>query len=39
MEQEYIEILGAALMNSGYTFPRLTGDYPSMQLDIIKVRI
>ena len=32
------EILGAALMNSGYTFPRLMGDYPSMQLDIIKVK-
>ena len=29
--------LGAALMRGGYTFPRLTGDYPAMQLDIIRV--
>ena len=32
------ECLGAALMHGGYTFPRLTGDYPSMQLDIVKVK-
>ena len=25
---------GAALMNTGYTFPQLIGDYPSMQLEI-----
>ena len=31
------EALGSALMRGGYTFPRLTGDYPAMQLDIIKV--
>ena len=29
--------LGAALMRGGYTFPRLTGDYPAMQLDIIRL--
>jgi alpha-galactosidase len=29
--------LGLALMRSGYTFPRLMGDYPAMQLDIIRV--
>ncbi len=28
--------LGNALMHSGYTFPILTGDYPAMQIDIIK---
>ena len=32
------ECLGSALMQGGYTFPRLTGDYPAMQLDIIKIR-
>ena len=30
--------LGSSLMNSGYTFPRLTGDYPALQLDIIRVK-
>ena len=29
---------GAALMNAGYTFEQLTGDYPSRQLDIIRIR-
>ena len=29
--------LDSALMKGGYTFPRLTGDYPAMQLDIIRV--
>ncbi len=32
------ECLGSALMGGGYTFPRLTGDYPAMQLDIIKTK-
>jgi alpha-galactosidase len=32
------ECLGSSLMNSGYTFPQLTGDYPAMQLDIVKVK-
>ena len=32
------ECLGKALMNSGYTFPRLMGDYPSMMIDIIKIK-
>ena len=31
------KVLGSALMRGGYTFPRLTGDYPAMQLDIIRV--
>ncbi|MBQ6413512.1 MAG: alpha-galactosidase [Ruminococcus sp.] len=31
------EVLGSALMRGGYTFPRLTGDYPAMQLDITKI--
>ena len=32
------ECLGAALMNAGYTFPLLTGDYPSRQVDIRRVK-
>ncbi|MBQ9515159.1 MAG: alpha-galactosidase [Ruminococcus sp.] len=32
------ECTGSALMNAGYTFPQLTGDYPALQLDIIKVK-
>ena len=32
------ECPGSALMKGGYTFPRLTGDYPAMQLDIIRIR-
>ena len=32
------ECLGSSLMNSGYTFPRLEGDYPCMQVDIIKIK-
>ncbi|MBQ6337438.1 MAG: alpha-galactosidase [Ruminococcus sp.] len=32
------ECLGAALMSAGYTFPQLTGDYPSMQVDIKKIK-
>lgn len=31
------KVLGSALMRGGYTFPRLTGDYPAMQLDIIRL--
>ena len=32
------ECTGSALMNAGYTFPQLIGDYPALQLDIIKVK-
>ena len=32
------ECHGAALMNAGYTFPQLTGDYPCMQVDIKKIK-
>ena len=31
------ECLGSALMHGGYTFPRLMGDYPAMQLDIVQI--
>ena len=31
------ECLGSALMQGGYTFPRLMGDYPAMQLDIVQI--
>ena len=31
------EALGSALMHGGYTFPRLMGDYPAMQIDIIRI--
>ena len=31
------ECLGSSLMNSGYTFPQLLGDYPCMQVDIKKI--
>ena len=31
------ECLGSALMQGGYTFPRLMGDYPALQLDIIRI--
>jgi alpha-galactosidase len=31
------ECNGSALMIGGYTFPRLTGDYPAMQVDIIRI--
>ena len=31
------ECTGSALMIGGYTFPRLTGDYPAMQVDIIRI--
>lgn len=32
-------LMVAAMMAAcgGYTFPRLTGDYPAMQLDITKI--
>jgi alpha-galactosidase len=33
-----IECPGSALMNVGYTFERLMGDYPSGQIDIIKIK-
>ena len=29
--------LGSALMRGGYTFPRLMGDYPALQLDIVQI--
>jgi alpha-galactosidase len=32
------ECSGLALMSAGYTFPRLTGDYPAKQLDIIQIK-
>ena len=32
------ECPGSALMNVGYTFEQLTGDYPSRQIDIIRIR-
>ena len=32
------ECLGSSLMNSGYTFPQLTGDYPALQLDIFRIK-
>lgn len=32
------ECSGYALMNVGYTFEQLIGDYPSRQIDIVKVR-
>ena len=32
------ECRGAALMSGGYTFKRLTGDYPAKQLDIIRIK-
>ena len=31
------EVLGSALMKGGYTFQRLIGDYPAMQLDIVRI--
>ena len=31
------ECQGSALMRGGYTFPRLMGDYPAMQLDIVMI--
>lgn len=30
------ECSGLTLMRGGYTFPRLSGDYPSLQIDIIR---
>lgn len=32
------ECLGSALMQGGYTFPRLMGDYPALQLDIVQIK-
>ena len=32
-----LECKGAALMNAGYTFPQMTGDYPAIQMDIIRI--
>ena len=32
------EVLGSALMHGGYTFPQLIGDYPAMQLDILRIK-
>ena len=32
------ECSGYALMNAGYTFPQLLGDYPSMQIDIVRIK-
>ena len=31
------EASGAALMQGGYTFPQLLGDYPAMQADIVRI--
>ena len=31
------ERLGSAWMQGGYTFHRLMGDYPAMQLDIVRI--
>ena len=31
------ECRGRTLMQNGYTFPQLTGDYPAQQLDIIRI--
>ena len=31
------ECLGSALMQGGYTFPRLMGDYPALQLNIVQI--
>jgi len=31
------ECRGKTLMQNGYTFPQLTGDYPARQLDIYKI--
>ena len=32
------ECTGSALMENGYTFMQLTGDYPALQLDILKIK-
>ncbi|MBR1483183.1 MAG: alpha-galactosidase, partial [Ruminococcus sp.] len=32
------ECSGSALMRGGYTFPRLIGDYPAKQLDILRIK-
>ena len=32
-----LECRGRTLMQNGYTFPQLTGDYPAQQLDIIRI--
>ena len=32
------ECLGSSLMSAGYTFPQLMGDYPCMQVDIIRIK-
>ena len=31
------ECRGSTLMQNGYTFPQLTGDYPAQQLDIKRI--
>ena len=37
IEENGLSVSGAALMNSGYTFPRMTGDYPAAQLHLSAV--
>ena len=36
IEENDLIISGAALMNSGYTFPRMLGDYPAIQLHLCR---
>ena len=36
IEEEARIVTGAALMAAGYTFPRMTGDYPAAQLHLIR---
>ena len=38
IEETGAVISGAALMNAGYTFPRMFGDYPAAQLHLRAVR-
>lgn len=37
LREENLECSGAALMNAGYTLPRLTGDYPAFRLHLERV--
>ena len=37
IEENGFSVSGAALMNSGYTFPRMAGDYPAAQLHLSAV--
>jgi len=38
LREEGLERTGAALMNAGYTLPRLNGDYPAFRLHLKKVQ-